>query len=191
MPLLIPIPFQESLRHPATSGVSGSGSSCGGFCSVSGDKCWFVLVGSCHRAVSGHWDCSLLHFKRKCKINFPFRQFGRLETSVQCLSVGASNSRERLQDSVQVSPSEFSGMLLTTVKPDQGLFLVQELESLLAKKAIDSGPLPERDSGFYSHYFLVPKKDKGLHPILELRLLNLSPQSFTKCMDAALAALWL
>lgn len=80
-------------------------------------------------------------------------------------------------------------MLLTTVKPDQGLFLVQELESLLAKKAIDSGPLPERDSGFYSHYFLVPKKDKGLHPILELRLLNLSPQSFTKCMDAALAAL--
>lgn len=111
-------------------------------------------------------------------VHFPFRQFGRLETSVQCLSVGALNSRERLHDSVQVSPSEFNAMLLTTVKPDQGLFLVQEFESLLAKKAIDSVPLPGRDSGFYSRYFLVPKKDRGLHPILELRLLNCTLQIY-------------
>ncbi len=30
----------------------------------------------------------------------------------------------------------------------------------------------KRESGFYSRYFLVPKKDGGLRPVLDLRLLN-------------------
>ncbi len=35
-------------------------------------------------------------------------------------------------------------------------------------------PLHERESGFYSRYFIVPKKDEGLHPFLDLRQLNRS-----------------
>ncbi len=35
-------------------------------------------------------------------------------------------------------------------------------------------PPLDRESGFYSRYFIVPKKDGGLHPILDLRLLNRS-----------------
>ncbi len=35
-------------------------------------------------------------------------------------------------------------------------------------------PLLDRESGFYSRYFIVPKKDGELHPILDLRLLNRS-----------------
>ncbi len=34
--------------------------------------------------------------------------------------------------------------------------------------------LHERESGFYSRYFIVPKKDGGLRPILDLRQLNRS-----------------
>ncbi len=35
-------------------------------------------------------------------------------------------------------------------------------------------PPRDRESGFYSWYFIVPKKDGGLRPILDLRLLNRS-----------------
>ncbi len=40
------------------------------------------------------------------------------------------------------------------------------------KGAMEIVPPAQSKSGFYSHYFLVPKKDGGLQPILELRLLN-------------------
>ncbi|KAI2649876.1 Transposon Ty3-G Gag-Pol polyprotein [Labeo rohita] len=50
--------------------------------------------------------------------------------------------------------------------------LCVELQTLLSKEAIEHVPLPERESGYYSRYFLVPKKDGGLRPILDLRGLN-------------------
>ncbi|KAL0201659.1 hypothetical protein M9458_004846, partial [Cirrhinus mrigala] len=42
------------------------------------------------------------------------------------------------------------------------------------KEAIEVVPPHDRESGFYSRYFIVPKKDGGLLPILDLRLLNRS-----------------
>ncbi len=47
-----------------------------------------------------------------------------------------------------------------------------EVMNLLKKGAIEIVPPAQCQSGFYSHYFLVPKKDGGLRPILDLRLLN-------------------
>ncbi len=44
--------------------------------------------------------------------------------------------------------------------------------NLLEKGAIEIVPPAQRESGFYSRYFLVPKKDGGMRPILDLRLLN-------------------
>lgn len=46
------------------------------------------------------------------------------------------------------------------------------IHSLLAKEAIEVVLTEHRESGQCSHYFLVPKKDAGLHPILDLRSLN-------------------
>jgi hypothetical protein len=43
---------------------------------------------------------------------------------------------------------------------------------LLAKGAIEIVPPAQSESGFYSRYFLIPKKDGGLRPILDLRRLN-------------------
>ncbi len=47
-----------------------------------------------------------------------------------------------------------------------------EVMNLLVKGAIEVVPPAQSESGFYSRYFLVPKKDGGLQPILDLRLLN-------------------
>ncbi|KAL0170481.1 hypothetical protein M9458_035077, partial [Cirrhinus mrigala] len=56
----------------------------------------------------------------------------------------------------------------------RGLVMEQEVATLLRKEAIAVVPPHDRESGFYSRYFIVPKKNRGLHPILDLRLLNCS-----------------
>ncbi|KAI2646369.1 Transposon Ty3-G Gag-Pol polyprotein [Labeo rohita] len=71
-------------------------------------------------------------------------------------------------------PPPFNGVSPTLVGPEQGLVMEQEVATLLRKEAIEVVPPHERESGFYSRYFIVPKKDGGLRPILDLRLLNLS-----------------
>ncbi|KAI2647838.1 Transposon Ty3-G Gag-Pol polyprotein [Labeo rohita] len=71
-------------------------------------------------------------------------------------------------------PPPFNGVSPTLVGPEQGLVMEQEVATLLRKEAIEVVPPHERESGFYSRYFIVPKKDGGLRPILDLRLLNRS-----------------
>ena len=71
-------------------------------------------------------------------------------------------------------PPHFSGVLPTVVGPEQALVLEQEVRTLLRKEAIEVVPPHDRESGFYSRYFIVPKKGGGLRPILDLRQLNLS-----------------
>ncbi|KAL0173474.1 hypothetical protein M9458_029442, partial [Cirrhinus mrigala] len=71
-------------------------------------------------------------------------------------------------------PPPFNGVSPTLVGPEQGLVMEQEVATLLRKEAIEVIPPHDRESGFYSRYFIVPKKDGGLRPILDLRLLNRS-----------------
>ncbi len=71
-------------------------------------------------------------------------------------------------------PPQFNGVNSTLVGPEQALVMEQEVNTLLRKEAIEVVSLHERESGFYSRYFIVPKKDGGLHPILDLRQLNRS-----------------
>ncbi|KAL0148085.1 hypothetical protein M9458_056625, partial [Cirrhinus mrigala] len=69
-------------------------------------------------------------------------------------------------------PPPFNGVSPTLVGPEQGLVMEQQVDTLLRKEAIDVVPPHDRESGFYSRYFIVLKKDGGLCPILDLRLLN-------------------
>ncbi len=69
-------------------------------------------------------------------------------------------------------PPRFRGVLATTVRSENTQVLRAEVMNLLEKGAIEIVPTAQSESGFYSRYFLVPKKDGGLRPILDLRLLN-------------------
>ncbi|KAI2668278.1 putative uridine nucleosidase 2 [Labeo rohita] len=62
-------------------------------------------------------------------------------------------------------PPPFNGVSPTLVGPEQGLVMEQEVATLLRKEAIEVVPPLDRESGFYSRYFIVPKKDGGLRPI--------------------------
>ncbi|XP_064412326.1 uncharacterized protein LOC135355709 [Latimeria chalumnae] len=54
--------------------------------------------------------------------------------------------------------------------PDQ----VVALELELASRAVEPVPEDQEGTGFYSRYFLIPKKSGGFRPILDLRRLNQS-----------------
>ncbi len=73
------------------------------------------------------------------------------------------------------NPPRFDGVHLTVVSSaSKASVLQQELSSLLLKGAIEEIPQSDLERGFFSRYFLVPKRDGGLRPILDLRCLNLS-----------------
>ncbi|XP_051562812.1 uncharacterized protein LOC127446152 [Myxocyprinus asiaticus] len=69
-------------------------------------------------------------------------------------------------------PPRFSGIHFTSVKGENAATLRAEIATLLRKGAIEPVPPAEMKKGFYSPYFIVPKKGSGLRPILYLRVLN-------------------
>ncbi len=71
-------------------------------------------------------------------------------------------------------PPRFRGVHFTSVKAVDTHVLRAEIAVLLAKDAIELVPPADMRSGFYSPYFIVPKKSGGLRPILDLRVLNRS-----------------
>ncbi len=69
-------------------------------------------------------------------------------------------------------PPKYRGIHSTTVRAADAPILRAEIAVLLAKDAIEPVPPADMRSGFYSPYFIVPKKGGGLRPILDLRVLN-------------------
>ncbi len=69
-------------------------------------------------------------------------------------------------------PPKYRGIHSTTVRAADAPILQAEIAVLLAKDAIEPVPPADMRSGFYSPYFIVPKKSGGLRPILDLRVLN-------------------
>ncbi len=52
-------------------------------------------------------------------------------------------------------------VLSIEVALQQVLVMEQEIKTLLEKGAIEYVPHSNRETGFYSQYFIVPKKDGG------------------------------
>ncbi len=69
-------------------------------------------------------------------------------------------------------PPRFNGVVQSLTSPQNAQALRQEIGCLLEKGAVERVPPNELESGFYSRYFVVPKRDGGLRPILDLRPIN-------------------
>ncbi len=65
-----------------------------------------------------------------------------------------------------------SSEVSTSVKAIDAHVLYAEIVVLLTKYVIEQVPPADMRSGFYSPYFIVPKKSGRLRPILDLRVLN-------------------
>ncbi len=110
----------------------------------------------CRSSASGHRASSSKHTRGQSRETGSIsRLFGSVETTAKCVLMDPAHCRTR-------------------VGPEQALVLEQEVNTLLRKDAIEVVPPLDRESGFYSRYFIVPKKDGGLCPILDLQLLNRS-----------------
>ena len=66
----------------------------------------------------------------------------------------------------------YRGMTSTPLKGEYAGVLLDEVESLLGKGAIRRVSNSDARDGFYSTYFLVPKKTGDLRPILNLKPIN-------------------
>ncbi len=69
-------------------------------------------------------------------------------------------------------PPKFRGIHFTSVKAVNAHVLRAQITVLLAKDAIELVPPANMKTGFYSPYFIVPKKGGGLQLILDLCVLN-------------------
>ena len=76
----------------------------------------------------------------------------------------------RLQFAVR--PPLFNGVVISVAKGEAALVLEEEIASLMKKGVIRVIPTVESQKGFYSRYFVIPKRGGGLRPILDLRVLN-------------------
>ncbi|XP_038147769.1 uncharacterized protein LOC119787801 [Cyprinodon tularosa] len=77
------------------------------------------------------------------------------------------------------APPRFRGIVQSHARGEHAHILQEEIISLLNKNAIRLLSQEESEEGFYSRYFLVPKKDRGLRPILDLRALNTYLRKYT------------
>ena len=72
-----------------------------------------------------------------------------------------------------VAPPRFREIIHSHAQGESASFLLEEISTLKNKRAIRVVPPEEAHSGFYSRYFLVPKKGgRGMRAILDLRDLN-------------------
>ncbi len=99
---------------------------------------------------------------------------------VRCLGAGScptvslapKDHLTRLCDSVRPASSQVQGYPPHSSEGSRCPWLVRGISVLLAKDVMVPVPPADMKAGFFSPYFIVPKKSGGLRPILGLRILN-------------------
>ncbi len=126
------------------------------------------------------------------KSKFPFHSLSHTHANVSSPpSLGEKKSwfRQPFQECHVSSSKQNSMRLLTSVRSQavslqrcysnfcsgqRSAHLWQEVQTLLSKGTVEIAPPVDSKSGFFSRYFLIPKRDGGLRLILDLRHLNRS-----------------
>ncbi len=109
-----------------------------------------------------------LHYHRyvDCAVGAACTASGGVAHTAQPVSLAHAHNSTRLRDSVRQATSQVQRRSRDVSGSPE------EIAVLLAKDAIEPVPPAEMRQGFYSPYFIVPKKGGGLRPILDLRVLN-------------------
>ncbi len=119
------------------------------------------------------YSLSLHHHRYvDCAVGAACTVSGGVAHAAQPVSLAHAHNSTRLRDSVRQATSQVQRVLETSVAVRNAPVLREEIAVLLAKDAIEPVPPAEMRQGFYSPYFIVPKKGGGLRPILDLRVLN-------------------
>ncbi len=104
-----------------------------------------------------------------CSTSLPGQRSRSLVSVPRSFLVAPTDHQTRLRNSF---PPKFSGIWFTSVKAVDAPVLRAEITVLLAKDVIEPVPPADMRLGFYSPYFIVPKKSGGLRPSFDLRVLN-------------------
>ncbi|XP_076137379.1 uncharacterized protein LOC143119644 [Alosa pseudoharengus] len=94
------------------------------------------------------------------------------QTATQSLGKTPELKARRYRLQFATPPPPFNGIVQSHATGEPARVLRGKIISLLNKQAIRVVPIEQSRHGFYSGYFLVPKKGGGLRPILDLRALN-------------------
>ncbi len=100
------------------------------------------------------------------------RLFGSVDTTSKCVSVGPSYCREATESSLVLLRLDSTGWFpfwWTLTGPGNGTSSRYSVKEVGHRSGSSS---QKWESRFYSRYSIVPKKDAGLRPILDLRQLN-------------------
>ncbi len=92
--------------------------------------------------------------------------------SCPAVSLAPKDHLTRLCDSVRPASSQVQGHPPHSSEGNRCPWLVRGISVLLAKDVMVPVPPANMKAGFFSPYFIVPKKSSGLRPILGLRILN-------------------
>ncbi len=90
----------------------------------------------------------------------------------ESVKLGSMDNKTRLYTSICSKTPRFGSVVSTSVQHNNAHVLRAAVMSLLVKGAVETVCPAQSMSGFYTRYLLVPKKDGGLRPILDLRYLN-------------------
>ncbi len=93
--------------------------------------------------------------------------------SCPAVSLAPKDHLTRLCDSVRPASSQVQGHPPHSSEGSRCPWLVRGISVLLAKDVMVPVPPADMKAGFFSPYFIVPKKSGGLRPILGLRILML------------------
>ncbi len=132
-----------------------------------------MVEGAAASRPSRHPISGMSSFARHSASSIAFHS--RMGASTGGIALGSLHDSVRLHTSVWEKSPRFDGVQLTVVNSASKVFVLQlELSSLLQKGAIEEISQSDIERGFFSRYFLVPKRDGDLRPILDLRRLNFS-----------------